>query len=172
MLDKLRGKSLEIYGDVDSGKTKFSLSLIDEDDLVLFIDVDRKVYDIKNNKENIFLYHCNNIEEIYDFLQEAILYIDVVVIDSLPSLKNKSYNIETKNIDSEFYNIIKKIIVLCKNNDCTILIINQIRYIYEETTFAYKYLFKYYNLRIKIDNKKPIITYNNLSKKLDLYNFF
>lgn len=172
MLDKLKGKSLEIYGDADSGKTKFSLSLIDEDDLVLFIDVDRKIYDIKNNKENIFLYHCNSIEEIYDFLQDTISYLDVVIIDSLPSLKNENYDIESKNIDSEFYNIIKKIISLCKSNNCTILIINQIRYIYEETTFAYKHLFKYYNLRIKIDNNKPIITYNNLNKKLDLYNFF
>lgn len=172
MLDKLKGKSLEIYGDVDSGKTKFSLSLIDEDDLVLFIDVDRKIYDIKNNKENIFLYHCNNIEEIYNFLQEAVSYIDIVIIDSLPSLKNENYDIESKNINFNFYDIIKKIIVLCRNNNCTIMLINQIRYDYGETTFAYKYLFKYYNLRIKIDNKKPLITYNNLNKKLDLYNFF
>lgn len=172
MLDKLRGKSLEIYGDANCGKTNFSLSLIDDDDLVLFIDVDRKIYNIKDKKENIFLYHCNDVEDIYTTLKEIVSYLDVVIIDSLPSLKNKDYNMNSKYIDYEFYNIIKKIISLCKINNCTVLTINQIRYEIKEETFAYNYLFKYYNLRIKIEDKKPIITYNNLSKKIDLYNFF
>lgn len=172
MLDKLRGKSCEVYGDINCGKTNFVLSLIDDEDIVLFIDADRKIYDIKNKKENIFLYHCNDVEDIYNTLKEIIQYIDIVIIDSLPALKSKDYNMDSKYIDHDFYDMVKKIISLCKTSSCSVFTINQTRNGLEESTFAYKYLFQYYNLRIKIENKKPIITYNNLTKKLDLYNFF
>ena len=58
MLSKLEGKIIEVIGNPDIGKTKFVLSLLDKEDLVLYIDIDRKLYNISN--DNIFIYQKYN----------------------------------------------------------------------------------------------------------------
>ena len=78
MLSKLEGKIIEVIGNPDIGKTKFVLSLLDKEDLVLYIDIDRKLYNISN--DNIFIYQENFVENILNTLKEIIEYVDVIII--------------------------------------------------------------------------------------------
>lgn len=167
MINSIRGRSIELYGNEDSGKTKFALSLIDKDDIALLIDCDRKIYDLENNKENTLLCHLNDLEEIYKLLKETVKYLDIVIIDSLPSLKTKSYdlNLDNKEEDKNIFIILQKIISLCKTNKCTIVLINQYRFNKNIYTYGVNNLIKYYSLRVEMNNKKPIITYCRIPKK-------
>ena len=168
MLSKLEGKIIEVIGNPDIGKTKFVLSLLDKEDLVLYIDIDRKLYNISN--DNIFIYQENFVENILNTLKEIIEYVDVIIIDSLPTLMTKNMTMNN-HIDKKLYSYIKEILSWCINNKKTLFIINQLRFFSIENDFYNSFgldkFLEYYSLRVLVEKNKYSIVYHKAKRNYD-----
>ena len=135
----------EIYGSPDSGKSKYTLNALDKNKIVLYINSDFKLTTEMMN-ENMYILNSNNIDLIKESVIQLIHLIDIVVIDSLPTVTNDSNNTEKVITD------IQKIISVCNRNKTDLYIINQLRYNQgkEDNTYYLNRLKLYYNKRIKV----------------------
>ena len=153
---------VELYGNNFIGKTSYAISLINKNDIALYIDVDNK---LNNNIEypiNMYIYRDNNISNIHEFIKKSIHCLDIIIIDSLPNICNDK-NIYNLQYDFSIFKTIREIISLCKKYNCKLVIVNQLRKNKDnkKKSFGIRALGLYYTKRIHIlDNNKVIITKN------------
>lgn len=153
---------IEIYGDNYSGKTSYAISLLNSNDIILYIDADNKLNNNIQCPINTYIYKDNNINNIYNLIKDTINNLDVIVIDSLPSICSDS-NIYNLQYDFSIFVIIRKIIALCKDHNCKLIIINQLRkHKNKIRSFGLRALGLYYTKRIQIINKNETIITKNL----------
>ena len=135
----------EIYGSPDSGKSSYILSTLDKDKIVLYINSDFQMT-AELMHENMYILNSNNVDLMKESVIQLIHLVDVVVIDSLPTVTNESNNTERVITD------IQKIISVCNRNKTDLYIINQLRYNQgkEDNTYYLNRLKLYYNKRIKV----------------------
>ena len=134
-------QQIEIYGEPDIGKTKFALSLLDKDDIVVYIDSDRKLrHDQVPDLSEFYIMYPRNVLDILEMVTKISKFVDVIVIDSLPTIHEK-----------DVIAYIQDIISICKKNNCTIIVINQIRFNGKKNvTYGIKRLGLYYSMRIEV----------------------
>lgn len=152
----------EIYGSNFIGKTSFTISLLNKDDIVLYIDADNKINNRIELPINTYIYKNNNINDIYDTIKNSISSLDVIVIDSLPNIcsDNDMYNLQ---YDFEIFFIIRKIITLCKEYNCKLYIVNQIRKKNNKIkSFGLRALGLYYTKRIYVKENNIYTVTKNL----------
>ena len=135
----------EIYGSPDSGKSSYILSTLDKDKITLYINSDFQIT-TELMHENMYILNSNNVDLMKESVIQLIHLVDVVVIDSLPTVTNDSYNTERVITD------IQKIISVCNRNKTDLYIINQLRYNQgkEDNTYYLNRLKLYYHKRIKV----------------------
>lgn len=153
---------IEIYGDNFTGKTLYALSLIKDNDLSLYIDADCKLRDNLNYNENMIIMKNNDIKTIYDVIKQMVNELDIIIIDSLPSIISDK-DINNLQYDFHIFKEIREIISLCKNNNCDLIIVNQLRLHKNniKKSFGLRALGLYYTRRVYIDdNGNPTITKN------------
>lgn len=135
----------EIYGSPDSGKSSYALSLLEKDKIILYINSDFQATK-ELLSENMYILNSNNITLIKESVTHLIDLIDVVIIDSLPTVTNEENN--TEKVISD----IQKIISVCNRNRTDLYVINQLRYRKDRIDYTY-YLNRlklYYHKRIKV----------------------
>lgn len=135
----------EIYGSPDSGKSSYALSLLEKDNIILYINSDFQATK-ELLSENMYILNSNNITLIKESVIHLIDLIDVVIIDSLPTVTNEENN--TEKVISD----IQKIISVCNRNKTDLYVINQLRYRKDRIDYTY-YLNRlklYYHKRIKV----------------------
>lgn len=135
----------EIYGSPDSGKSSYALSLLEKDKIILYINSDFQATK-ELLSENMYILNSNNITLIKESVTHLIDLIDVVIIDSLPTVTNEESN--TEKVISD----IQKIISVCNRNKTDLYVINQLRYRKDRIDYTY-YLNRlklYYHKRIKV----------------------
>lgn len=135
----------EIYGSPDSGKSSYALSLLEKDKIILYINSDFQATK-ELLSENMYILNSNNITLIKESVTHLIDLIDVVIIDSLPTVTNEENN--TEKVISD----IQKIISVCNRNKTDLYVINQLRYRKDRIDYTY-YLNRlklYYHKRIKV----------------------
>lgn len=135
----------EIYGSPDSGKSSYALSLLEKDKIILYINSDFQATK-ELLSENMYILNSNNITLIKESVIHLIDLIDVVIIDSLPTVTNEENN--TEKVISD----IQKIISVCNRNKTDLYVINQLRYRKDRIDYTY-YLNRlklYYHKRIKV----------------------
>lgn len=135
----------EIYGSPDSGKSSYALSLLEKDKIILYINSDFQATK-ELLSENMYILNSNNITLIKESVSHLIDLIDVVIIDSLPTVTNEENN--TEKVISD----IQKIISVCNRNKTDLYVINQLRYRKDRIDYTY-YLNRlklYYHKRIKV----------------------
>lgn len=147
---------IEIYGPSGIGKTRYALSLINNDEVVLYINADRQIQ--KNfTKPNMFILQENNINSINDKIDILLENLDYVILDSLPTINDGSNNLNVNT--NKIITGIQKLISKCNRNKCNLIIINQERTGKEGSyTYGYNRLKLYYTKRIKITNDGYEIT--------------
>ena len=135
----------EIYGSPDSGKSSYILSTLDKDKITLYINSDFQIT-TELMHENMYILNSNNVDLMKESVIQLIHLVDVVVIDSLPTVTNDSNNTERVITD------IQKIISVCNRNKTDLYIINQLRYNQgkEDNTYYLNRLKLYYHKRIKV----------------------
>ena len=135
----------EIYGSPDSGKSSYALSLLEKDKIILYINSDFQATK-ELLSENMYILNSNNITLIKESVSHLIDLIDVVIIDSLPTVTNEENN--TEKVISD----IQKIISVCNRKKTDLYVINQLRYRKDRIDYTY-YLNRlklYYHKRIKV----------------------
>lgn len=135
----------EIYGSPDSGKSSYALSLLEKDKIILYINSDFQATK-ELLSENMYILNSNNVTLIKESVIHLIDLIDVVIIDSLPTVTNEENN--TEKVISD----IQKIISVCNRNKTDLYVINQLRYRKDRIDYTY-YLNRlklYYHKRIKV----------------------
>ena len=153
---------IEVYGDNVTGKTLYALSLIKDNDLSLYIDADCKLRDNLDYNENMIIMKNNDIKTVYDVIKQMVNELDIIVIDSLPSIISDK-DINNLQYDFHIFKEIREIISLCKNNNCDLIIVNQLRLHKNniKKSFGLRALGLYYTRRVYIDdNGNPTITKN------------
>lgn len=135
----------EIYGSPDSGKSSYALSLLEEDKIILYINSDFQATK-ELLSENMYILNSNDVTLIKESVIRLIDLIDVVIIDSLPTVTNEENN--TERVISD----IQKIISVCNRNKTDLYVINQLRYNKDRTdnTYYLNRLKLYYHKRIKV----------------------
>ena len=144
-------QQIEIYGEPDIGKTTYAISLLDKEDKVIFVDADRKLrYDQVPDLSEFYIMYPRNILDILEIVTKVSKFVDVIVIDSLPTINNKDEAMNSV-FEKDVISYIQDIISICKKNGCTIVIVNQIRFNgKKEVTYGIKRLGLYYSIRIEI----------------------
>ena len=144
---------IEIYGNNFTGKTLYALSLLEKNEITLYIDADCKLQNNVNYPTNTYIANVNNIDVISNYIEQMITSLDAIVIDSLPSLTSDN-NINNLQYDFDIFKTIRKIISLCKDNNVKLIIVNQIRTHKDEKikSFGLRALGLYYTKRIYIDD--------------------
>ena len=135
----------EIYGSPDSGKSSYALSLLEKDNIILYINSDFQATK-ELLSENMYILNSNDATLIKESVIHLIDLIDVVIIDSLPTVTNEENN--TEKVISD----IQKIISVCNRNKTDLYVINQLRYRKDRIDYTY-YLNRlklYYHKRIKV----------------------
>lgn len=135
----------EIYGSPDSGKSSYALSLLEKDNIILYINSDFQATK-ELLSENMYILNSNDATLIKESVIHLIDLIDVVIIDSLPTVTNEDNNTEKVITD------IQKIISVCNRNKTDLYVINQLRYNKDRTdnTYYLNRLKLYYHKRIKV----------------------
>ena len=135
----------EIYGSPDSGKSSYILSTLDKDKITLYINSDFQIT-TELMHENMYILNSNNVELMKESVIQLIHLVDVIVIDSLPTVTNDTNNTEKVITD------IQKIISVCNRNKTDLYIVNQLRYNQgkEDNTYYLNRLKLYYHKRIKV----------------------
>lgn len=135
----------EIYGSPDSGKSSYALSLLEKDKIILYINSDFQATK-ELLSENMYILNSNDVTLIKESVIHLIDLIDVVIIDSLPTVTNEENN--TEKVISD----IQKIISVCNRNKTDLYVINQLRYNKDRTdnTYYLNRLKLYYHKRIKV----------------------
>jgi hypothetical protein len=135
----------EIYGSPDSGKSRYILSTLDKDKIVLYINSDFQIT-TELMHENMYILNSNNVQLMKESVIQLIHLVDAVVIDSLPTVTNDTNNTEKVITD------IQKIISVCNRNKTDLYIVNQLRYNQgkEDNTYYLNRLKLYYHKRIKV----------------------
>lgn len=147
---------IEITGDPGIGKSTYALSLIDDNKIILYINADKQL-NTNYMRDNMFILQENNINEIVKIINNLINNIDIIVLDSLPSLNDGEglVDINTNKILSG----VQKLISLCNRNKCDLIIVNQERYSNKGVyTYGLNRLNLYYSKRIKITENGIVIT--------------
>ena len=144
-------QQIEIYGEPDIGKTKFALSLLDKDDIVVYIDSDRKLrHDQVPDLSEFYIMYPRNVLDILEMVTKISKFVDVIVIDSLPTINNEGETMESIH-EKDVIAYIQDIISICKKNNCTIIVINQIRFNGKKNViYGIKRLGLYYSMRIEV----------------------
>lgn len=144
-------QQIEIYGEPDVGKTKYALSLLDKDDIVVYIDSDRKLrYEQVPDLPEFYIMYPRNVLDIFEIITKISKFVDIIVIDSLPTINNKDEAMNSV-FEKDVISYIQDIISICKKNGCTIVIVNQIRFNgKKEVTYGIKRLGLYYSMRIEV----------------------
>ena len=75
---------IEIYGNNFTGKTLYALSLLEKNEITLYIDADCKLQNNVNYPTNTYIANINNIDIISNYIEQMITSLDAIVIDSLP----------------------------------------------------------------------------------------
>lgn len=153
-------QQIEIYGEPDVGKTYYALSLLDEEDKVVFIDADRKLrYEQVPDLPEFYIMYPRNVLDIVEIVTKVSKFVNVLVIDSLPSINHVDETMSS-TYEKDVISYVQDIISTCKKNKCTIIIINQLRFNgKKELTYAIKRLGLYYSIRIEILEDKINIHY-------------
>ena len=153
-------QQIEIYGKPDVGKTYYALSLLDKEDKVVFIDADRKLrYEQVPDLPEFYIMYPRNVLDIVEIVTKVSKFVDVLVIDSLPSINHVNETMSS-TYEKDVISYMQDIISICKKNKCTIIIINQLRFNgKKELTYAIKRLGLYYSIRIEILEDKINIHY-------------
>lgn len=147
---------IEVTGDPGIGKSTYALSLANDNKIILYINADKQL-NTNYMRSNMFILQENNINEIVKIISSLIINLDVIVLDSLPSLNDgrQLVDINTNKILSG----VQKLISLCNRNKCDLIIVNQERYsnrgIY---TYGLNRLNLYYSKRIKITKDGVVVT--------------
>lgn len=146
-------QQIEIYGEPDIGKTEYALSLLDKDDVVVYIDSDRKLRRKQvPDLPGFYIMYPRNVLDIFEMVTKVSKFVDVIVIDSLPTINNKGEAmINNKAFEKDVISYVQDIISICKKNKCTIIIVNQIRFNGKKNvTYGIKRLGLYYSIRIEV----------------------
>ena len=91
-----------------------------------------------------------NVLDILEMVTKISKFVDVIVIDSLPTINNEGETMESIH-EKDVIAYIQDIISICKKNNCTIIVINQIRFNGKKNvTYGIKRLGLYYSMRIEV----------------------
>ena len=144
-------QQIEIYGEPDIGKTTYAISLLDKKDKVIFVDADRKLrYDQVPDLSEFYIMYPRNILDILEIVTKVSKFVDVIVIDSLPSINHENETMYS-TYEKDVISYVQDIISICKRNKCTIIIINQLRFNgKKELTYGIKRLGLYYSVRVEV----------------------
>lgn len=147
---------IEITGEPGIGKSTYALSLIDDSKIILYINADKQL-NTNYMRDNMFILQENNINEIIKIINNLINNVDVIVLDSLPSLNDgeELVDINTNKILSG----VQKLISLCNRSKCDLIIVNQERYSNKGFyTYGLNRLNLYYSKRIKVTENGIVVT--------------
>lgn len=103
--------------------------------------------------DNMFILQSNNILEIIDTIQPIIPNIDIIILDSLPTINDgNGMECNTNKVISG----VQKLISICNRNKCDLVIVNQIRYSnkIKLNTYGLRRLILYYNKRIEVKKEE------------------
>lgn len=167
------GRITELVGDEDSGKTFYSLNLLNKNamsnGLGIYVNVDKKISTNMNMNNNILILNHNKAEDIIMILKQMIQstsLINLVIVDSIPLL-----NEDTKTIKS----FIKELAKLAATYNIAIVMVNQYRnYNDRELSYLEKTVNTYSSMKIITkhfsDERRVNIVYQSYKVKLNLSN--
>ena len=182
-LDRITGgrpyKITEISGAANCSKSSFIFNLIkaNPDSIALYIDMDhsmnysylQEAFDL--NEDSVIITQPNNIEQMIDIIETLIDDIDIVIIDSLPSMISKAESDMSMQQQTNYNYItetIKRLSAIIRNRDTALILVNQLRNDLKakkfgaETTIANKALNLYATMRLEIKQTNEIHYYDQV----------
>lgn len=182
-LDRITGglpyKIVEISGAANTSKSSFIFNLIkaNSNSISLYIDIDHSMnYSYLKNtfnldEESVIITQPTDTEQMIQIIETLVDDVDIIIIDSLPSMINKA-ELEKSMTQQTNYNYItetiKKLAAVIRNKDTALILVNQVRSDLKakkygaETTVANKALNLYASIRLEIKQTNEIHKYDQI----------
>jgi recombination protein RecA len=182
-LDRITGglpyKIVEISGPANTSKSSFIFNLIkaNSDYISLYIDIDhsmnynymKKTFGL--DEDNVIITQPTDTEQMINIIETLVDDVDIIIIDSLPSLISKE-ELQKSMTQQMNYNYItetiKKLAAVIRNKDTALILVNQVRSDLKakrynaETTVANKALNLYASIRLEIKQTNEIHKYDQI----------